>query len=70
MKTKDEELKSLDFEALSQKASIERVTLQKLKFSHAISPIENPSRIRASRKTIARILTEMKAREIANAKKD
>jgi len=33
-----------------------------LKFAHAISPIENPLRIRASRKEIAKLLTELSAK--------
>ena len=68
MKTKNTELKSLDVEALHQKVNAEKIALQKLKFAHAISPIENPVRLREYRKAIARILTEIKAREIANIK--
>ena len=37
----------------------ERALLQKLKFSHAVSPIENPGKIRASRRLIASYLTEI-----------
>ncbi len=47
----------------------ERAMLQKLKFSHAVSPIENPGKIRVSRKLIASYLTEINRRrhEKANA---
>ncbi len=40
----------------------ERVQLQKLKFGHAVSPIENPQKISASKKMVARYLTEMTRR--------
>lgn len=65
---KNSELKVLNNDDLQQKAIAERVALQKLKFAHAISPIENPVRIRESKKMIARILTEIRAREIVDTK--
>jgi large subunit ribosomal protein L29 len=68
LKMKNKEIKSLNVEELQQKVTSERVSLQKLKFAHAINPIENPVRIRESRKMIARILTEIRAREIVNIK--
>ena len=40
----------------------ERALLQKLKFSHAVSPIENPNKMRASRKLIAKYMTEINRR--------
>ncbi len=40
----------------------ERMMLQKLRFNHAVSPIENPNKIRASKKVIARLLTEINRR--------
>ena len=38
----------------------------KLRFNHAVSPVESPAQLRATRKSVARILTEMRRREIAN----
>ena len=35
-----------------------------LKIAHAISPLENPIQLRAQRKTIARIATELTKREV------
>ncbi len=40
----------------------ERAQLHKMKFSHAVSPIENPHKIRVTRKTIAKYLTEINRR--------
>jgi|TARA_B100000530_G_C15636005_1_gene360249 large subunit ribosomal protein L29 len=41
--------------------------LKKLKFDHAISPIENPNMLKKSKRDIARVMTEIKSREIAKA---
>jgi large subunit ribosomal protein L29 len=46
----------------------EQESLTKLKFAHAISPIENPMKVRASRRAIARIQTELRAKQLAKAK--
>lgn len=40
----------------------ERMMLQKLRFNHAVSPIENPNKIRTSKKVIARLMTEINRR--------
>jgi large subunit ribosomal protein L29 len=35
-----------------------------MKFNHAVSALENPMQIRTLRKTIAKLNTELKAREL------
>jgi large subunit ribosomal protein L29 len=65
---KKEDIKSLSIEELQEKLSQEQEALTKLKFAHAISPIENPMKVRASRRAIARIQTELRAKQLANAK--
>ena len=59
---KSTELNSLSLEELQQRLLTEREILQKQKFAHAISPIENPMKIKETRKTIARILTILNER--------
>ena len=56
-------LKSLSLEECNAKLIAEEENLKKLRFSHAISPIENPMRIRHSRKLIAKLKTAKKAIE-------
>ena len=63
---KNSELRSLRLDELKSRLAEERGNFQKLKFAHAITPVENPSKIRHSRRLIARILTEIKAKEISN----
>ena len=40
----------------------EKRQLTKLKLNHAVSPLENPNKISAYRKTIARLKTELRKR--------
>lgn len=56
------EIKDLSQDQLKEQIAQENERLLRLKFAHAISPIENPLRIRASRKQIARLLTEQSAK--------
>ncbi|TAE40483.1 MAG: 50S ribosomal protein L29 [Runella slithyformis] len=60
---KSKEVKALNVEQLQQTLAEERERLLKLKFAHAVSPIENPMRIRNTRRLIARILTEITAKQ-------
>ncbi len=56
---KQKEIVGLSVEDLKAKIKEERSVLDKLKFSHALSPIENPSVIRQTKKNIARLNTEL-----------
>lgn len=60
---KNEEIRALSAEAIRQQIIAEQQTLQRLKFAHAVTPIENPMRIRVTRKLIARLHTELTAKE-------
>jgi large subunit ribosomal protein L29 len=62
---KNSEIRSLSLEELKQKLASEKETYSKMKFAHAISPIENPMKIRETRKLIARLQTELRAKELA-----
>lgn len=59
---KKADLKGLSVEQLQQQIAEEKNRLQKMKFAHAITPIENPKRITESRKVIARLSTELSSR--------
>jgi len=62
---KNSELKSLSVEELKARLTAEQDGLQKLKFAHAVTPIENPMRIRHNRKLVSRIITEIRQRELS-----
>ena len=63
-----EDIKQMNNKELHATLREERKQLQKLKFNHAVSPIENPTKIRIGRKTVARLLTEINARSSAATK--
>lgn len=59
---KSVDLKEYSVGDLHEKLNEERGSLAKLKFQHAVSGLESPLQIRVIRKGIARILTEINAR--------
>ncbi|MCS6973814.1 MAG: 50S ribosomal protein L29 [Cyclobacteriaceae bacterium] len=61
---KNSEIRTLTVEELREKIVSEKETLRKLKFAHRISAIENPMRIRETRKLIARLNTELRKKEL------
>jgi large subunit ribosomal protein L29 len=60
---KYKEMKSLAPEERDAKLVAEEANLKKLRFAHAISPIENPMCIKYSRQLIARLKTAKNAIE-------
>lgn len=64
---KNSEIISLTVEELRERLFTEQSASTNLRFAHAISPLENPMRIPQNRKTIARIKTELRRREIEGA---
>lgn len=65
---KQDIVKDLTNEELRDKMAEERTNYTKLKITHQVSPIENPMKIRASRRAIARLQTEIVNRKISNSK--
>ena len=61
---KMKELKNLADKDLREKLENARVALQQMKLNHSITPLENPSQIKAVRRDIARMLTELRQREL------
>lgn len=51
---------------LMERLEEEKKQLRKLKMNHAVSPLENPMKIKAYRRTVARIITELHKRELEN----
>jgi large subunit ribosomal protein L29 len=63
---KKEELKELSTADLKERlAQMEKEYLQ-LKVNHAVSPLDNPAKITADRRMIARVKTELRQRELNN----
>ncbi len=58
------EIKELSTAEIVERIEIEKNDLEKLEINHIISPIENPLLIRKSRRTIARLKTELQTRKL------
>ena len=60
---KQSEIKELSMNDLLERLEQEQKQLVKLKINHAVTPIENPNKIKEYRKTIARFKTELTKRK-------
>jgi large subunit ribosomal protein L29 len=60
------EIKDLSTQELMDKIVAEKENLVRLKLNHAVSPLENPSQLKAIRKNIARMNTELSLRSKNN----
>lgn len=63
------DISDLSTKELGAKLKEEKERLNKLTFNHTVSPVENPSQIKATKKVIARILTEMRKRQLEGINK-
>ena len=61
---KIKEINELDAKVLAEKLEAEVAKLDQLKLTHTISPLENPSQIKAVRRYIARLKTVLRQREL------
>ncbi len=63
---KKEEIKELSTADLRERlAQMEKDYIQ-MKANHAVSPLDNPAKITADRRMIARVKTELRMRELKN----
>ena len=58
------EIKNIETKELVEKLESAVDALNKKKFNHNITPLENPSEIKADRRDIARMKTELRQREL------
>ena len=58
------EINELQTSELQERLDVEEANFHQLKINHSISPVENPSRIKETRRTIARIKTVLRQREL------
>ena len=66
---KSSEIRELSNQELLERIDNEKTALVRMKLNHAISPLENPQKIKETRKTIARLMTEKRKREMNENKK-
>ena len=61
---KNSDIRALNVAELTEKIASENEALRKLQFAHQVSAIENPMKLREARKLVARLKTELKAKNI------
>ena len=61
---KTNEFKGIETKELVEKLETEVAKYNQMKLNHAITPLENPSQIKAARRDIARMKTELRQREL------
>ncbi|MEO9532562.1 MAG: 50S ribosomal protein L29 [Crocinitomicaceae bacterium] len=65
---KSAEIKELSVADLKEKIEELQEQHAKLNLAHSVTQLENPVQLRANRKVIARLKTELRGRELAEAK--
>ncbi len=58
------EIKGLETKELAEKLETEVANYNQMKLNHSVTPLENPSLIKAARRDIARMKTELRQREL------
>jgi large subunit ribosomal protein L29 len=61
---KTSEIKELSTPDLIERIDTERTMLVRMKLNHAITPLDNPQKVKEMKLTIARLLTELRTREL------
>jgi large subunit ribosomal protein L29 len=61
---KIKEIRELTTSEMNERLDAEIARLSSLKINHSISPLDNPSQIKALRRDIARFNTELRQREL------
>ena len=61
---KTSEIRELSTSDLLERIDTEENMLIRLRLNHAITPLDNPKKLRETKLTIARLLTEVRTREL------
>ncbi|MBE6342826.1 MAG: 50S ribosomal protein L29 [Bacteroidales bacterium] len=67
---KKEAINELSTADLMERIEERRLEYVKMKLNHAVSPLDNPHKLGACRKEIARMMTELRKREMMENKND
>lgn len=61
---KTSEIREISTPDLIERIDTERNMLVRMKLNHAITPLDNPKKLKDAKLTIARLLTELRKREL------
>jgi len=64
---KQVDIKNLSLDDLQENLAQNADQLAKLRMNHAVSPLENPKQIGVVKKTVARLKTEIRKRELSES---
>jgi len=59
------EIKEFSTKELEERIELEKNTLVRMRLNHAVSPLDNPMKLKFARKNIARMMTELNKRQLA-----
>ena len=65
---KTAEVRELSIKEIQDRIENEKGNLVKMKLNHAVSPLDNPMKIRSLKKDIARLMTELHSRSLSETK--
>jgi large subunit ribosomal protein L29 len=63
---KTSEIKELTTKEIVEKVQVEKENLVRLRLNHAVSPLDNPMKIKVSKRNIARLKTILHQRELSD----
>jgi len=61
---KTSEIRELSTSDILERIDTEKTLLVRMKLNHAITPLDNPLKVKEVKLTIARLLTELRTREL------
>ena len=61
---KTSEIKELSIKEIIERLQVEKENLVRLRLNHAVSPLDNPEKIKESKKNVARLKTILREREL------
>lgn len=61
---KASEIRELSIQELNERIEDYKTVLTKMRLNHSVSPLDNPNKIGQTKKDIARLKTELRARQI------
>jgi len=63
------EIRELSMPDLLERLDTEKTMLVRMKMNHAITPLDNPQKLKQAKLTIARLQTELRERELKQKSK-
>ena len=61
---KTSEIRELSTSDLIERIDTEKTMLVRMKMNHAITPLDNPQKLKQAKLNIARLITELRSREL------